>query len=125
VSRIPQEVIDAVNARANGDCEACGKPLDSEGYDYHHRKLRSQGGKDEAVNLMLVHAGLRGRCHNLHQNSIHQNPNRSKDLGHIVPRWLDPAEVPVYLIGHEPEAEFDIEGDKADQLWDIAKEDVS
>lgn len=91
MSRVPLVVADAVHARADGHCEACTLPLPSEGGVFHHRKLRSRGGRDEADNLMEVHPA----CHNGHTNSIHARPARSIRLGHMVPSWAEPGEVEV------------------------------
>lgn len=82
-------------------CEACGGPVGSLKWAFHHRHARGMGGAgnhfpwiDQAVNLMLVHGDLRVNCHNLSEYSIHQNPARSERLGHIVPWGTDPATVP-------------------------------
>lgn len=53
----------------------------------HHRKLRSQGGTDEPVNLLDVTL-------NLH-DWIHRNPAISYARGWLVKSWQDPAEVAV------------------------------
>jgi hypothetical protein len=47
--------------------------------DAHHRKLKSQGGKDEAANLLPVCSS----CHRF----IHLFPEMSKGEGWIVPMW--------------------------------------
>lgn len=95
MSRIPERVIQAVIDRADGHCEACSFGLAYGAVAFHHRLPRSGGGKDEAVNLMLVHGGITGGCHNLGPLSIHGSPARSYDLGHLVRRGTDPADVPV------------------------------
>lgn len=83
-------------------CEACGGLIGSMTYALHHRHPRGMGGAgnhfdwiDKAVNIMLVHGDLRRNCHNLTEYSIHQNPARSKRLGHTVAWGVDPATVPV------------------------------
>jgi len=81
---IPLAVRRAVKERAQNQCEACGGPGP---VHLHHRKLRSQGGLHEAVNLLHVHLS----CH----ASIHANPSRSYLLGHLVRSYDDPALVPV------------------------------
>lgn len=99
MSRIPADVAEQVELRAWGYCEACGGPLNEKG-EFHHRHARGMGGAgnympwiDTAVNLMLVHS----LCHNLHQGSIHQRPDRSHRLGHIVSLGVDPATIPVVV----------------------------
>ena len=42
-----KKIAETVLARAKGYCEACGLPGDD--FALHHRKLKSRGGKDEAV----------------------------------------------------------------------------
>ena len=93
MSRIPPEVIDEVHQRSNEHCEACGRSLPAEGGVMHHRKLRKQGGKDEAINLMEVHSV----CHNGHTYAIHSKVKRSQRLGHIVKMGFDPADVAVQV----------------------------
>lgn len=102
MSRIKSAVADEVFDRSAGYCECCGGPARSK-MALHHRLPLSAGGKDEAVNLMFVHGDPFGlNCHNLHQDSIHQNPARSYRLGHLVRRGGDPATVPVIRLGDDP-----------------------
>jgi len=91
MSRIPATVIAEVHARSAGYCEACTRPLGADGGVFHHRKLRSRGGQDTAVNLMELHPV----CHNGHRYSIHGAPDRSERLGHMVAAGVDPATVAV------------------------------
>jgi 5-methylcytosine-specific restriction endonuclease McrA len=91
VSRIPDLVIAEVHERAGDYCEACGRHLGAAGGVFHHRVLRSRGGRDETANLMEVH----WVCHNGHTNSIHSRITRSERLGHIVPSCTDPATIAV------------------------------
>ena len=86
-----QKIVEIVLDRAGFYCEACGLPGDN--FALHHRKLRSQGGKDEPCNLIAVHHA----CHNLGTNSIHLAPARAKALGQIVPSWAQPHEYPLTL----------------------------
>jgi hypothetical protein len=71
-------------------CAVCGLPLPVLPA-VHHRKLRSQGGLDEACNLIALHH----HCHNIAPNSVHQNPALSYERGWMVPSWGDPAATPV------------------------------
>jgi hypothetical protein len=56
----------------------------------HHRKLRSQGGKDQVSNLIWVHH----KCHNLGTFSIHNQPAISVEKGWICPSWAEPHSFP-------------------------------
>lgn len=76
--------------RAQGYCEKCGY-WTGDLFAAHHRKLRSQGGKDHIQNLVaLCH-----QCHNLGTHAIHLNPKQAVEGGWIVPTWNDPALIPV------------------------------
>lgn len=86
-----KKIAETVIARAKGYCEACGMPMNQP--NLHHRKLRSQGGKDEVSNLIAVHHF----CHNITSDSIHQNPKRSMVKGHIVPSYATPRDYPLHL----------------------------
>jgi len=87
---IDPTVIQMVTERAQGYCEVCGK-VETPSMAFHHRKLKSRGGKNTVSNLIRVHHG----CHNLDTNSIHSNPNASQDYGYMVASWQDPEEVPM------------------------------
>lgn len=86
-----KKIAEAVLNRAGNYCEACGQS----GSDFalHHRRLKSQGGKDEVCNLIAVHH----KCHNLGTNSIHMRPKVAIERGQIVPSWASPAEFPLTL----------------------------
>ena len=86
-----KEIAEKVIARANGYCEKCGMPMNQP--NLHHRKLRSQGGKDEVSNLIAVHH----YCHNIASKSIHQNPKESMAKGYIVPSYATPSEYPMHF----------------------------
>ena len=88
MSPIPPAVRLAVRTRAGGFCEAFGGPWPSH---IHHRKLLSQGGLHDPVNLIHVHMS----CH----DAIHANPTRSYLLGHLVHSYDDPALVSVAPCG--------------------------
>lgn len=71
-------------------CVKCGSAVDKD-CAVHHRKLRSQAGKDVLSNLIaLCHA-----CHNLGSDSVHLNPRTAAENGWIVKSFEDPALVPV------------------------------
>ena len=77
--------------RSGGYCERCQIPLHPEQWALHHRKLRSQGGKDELPNLIALHH----HCHNLGTDSVHLNPKEATRRGLIVSSWDDPSNITV------------------------------
>ncbi len=79
---------EALFIRSNGYCERCGGVL-PESWAVHHRRLRSQGGKDELSNLVALHH----ECHNLGTDSVHLNPKKAIETGFIVPSWDTPEDV--------------------------------
>lgn len=88
--RLRHEVYD----RAGGRCEAgvvdeCPGRLDRDAFEWHHRKLRSQGGDDVHENSLC----LCTYCHAW----AHANPADARGLGLIVPRGANPAERAVHL----------------------------
>lgn len=86
--------------RANWHCEACGGGLNTanrEAYALHHRKSRRYH-DDSPANLMVVCGAIWSNCHNLSEGSIHQNPARSRRLGHIIGEHDDPALIPVITV---------------------------
>ena len=91
---INKKIVELVVVRAQGYCEACGKP-EQPTMALHHRKLKSRGGKDSASNLMRVHHS----CHNMSTDSIHANPAWAEDKGFMVPSWRESHEHPM----HTPE----------------------
>jgi hypothetical protein len=101
---ITDTVLNEVLDRADRYCEHCGFTRPGGRFALHHRKLRSHGGDDSAVNLMVVTPSH----HNVAFGSIHQEVARSLLLGHIVPEGGDPASIPVRsvlelkLIGTSP-----------------------
>lgn len=84
---------EALLERCQGYCEWCDRPLSYNPDDWaaHHRKLRSQGGRDELENLLAVHHG----CHNLHTKSIHLRPVIAYERGALVHSWDDPTTTPL------------------------------
>lgn len=91
---IPREVRQALRERSSGDpdygvCEICGKPATNA----HHRKNKSQGGKDVLSNLlMLCGSGTTG-CHGF----ITRHPKTASLHGWTVWSYEDPATKPVSL----------------------------
>lgn len=92
------EVRDLVWERARGCCERCGRGLErgAGGYSLHHRRLRSAGGSHLPTNLVLLCGSGTTGCH----GRMHANPGWAQKHGWIVPRWEDPAEVPLRLAWH-------------------------
>ena len=79
-----EEIKETCFARALGRCERCGLPFTQAlRVDPHHRKLQSQGGRDELSNL----AALCSDCHRW----CHENPAAAVMAGWIVPSWAVPA----------------------------------
>lgn len=74
---IPPKVRDEVRARSNDRCEICGYSA----MHMHHRKMRSQGGRHAADNLLHVCR----ECHDL----IHRNPTYSYEKGWLIPSWQE------------------------------------
>lgn len=76
----------------DGMCEVCGiRPATN----MHHRKNRSQGGRDTAANLLAVCGTGTTGCHGY----ITEHPAEAYDKGWSVRRAFDPADVPVYRVG--------------------------
>lgn len=65
-----------VMTRANGACEARTVACGGRGVHAHHRRLRSQGGSDDAGNLLWVCA----TCHTW----IHGHPAASYERGWML-----------------------------------------
>lgn len=88
---INKKIVELVVERAQGYCEACGKP-EQPTMALHHRKLKSRGGQDSASNLMRVHHS----CHNMSTGSIHANPDWAQDKGFMVGSWQEPDATPMH-----------------------------
>lgn len=95
--KMPEEVYKAVFDRAESDtfdvrCEVMVKGCcTARATHWHHRKLRSQGGKHEVVNGLAVCSS----CHTF----IHMHPAIAYSNGWIVQSVADPALVPVVRRG--------------------------
>lgn len=89
---MPPHIYEAVMERSGGHCEAMiptvctGRPE-----HWHHRRLRSQGGKHEVVNGLAVCTA----CHEY----FHRNPEQSYERGWLVKSVHEPSEMPVEYQG--------------------------
>lgn len=107
-----QQLRQAVYDRAGGLCEAgltpdCPGRLDRHAFEWHHRKLRSQGGDDVIANSLCVCSG----CHSW----AHAHPAEAKSAGVIVPRWADPAAYALTL----PDGRIVRLSDRYDPVFDV------
>ena len=85
-----------VEARSGGLCEKCGRAARSGVFlepVLHHRQRRAHGGTWDLGNVVLLHA----LCHNMHRDSVHDNPSDSYDSGHLVRSHGQPRDVPLLL----------------------------
>nr|WP_304503761.1 HNH endonuclease signature motif containing protein [Corynebacterium lemuris] len=86
--KIPKESYNEVFRRAGQQCEVMADPLcTTRAEEWHHRKLRSQGGEHTVENGLAVCAA----CH----RHIHMNPADSYTAGWLVKSTHDPVDVPV------------------------------
>lgn len=94
---MPKDVYEAVFARSEWGAvdQACEAMIPGvctlRPTHWHHRKLRSQGGKHEVVNGLAVCSP----CH----NHFHAHPAEAVERGWIVKSAADPAEQPVLRHG--------------------------
>lgn len=87
-NRIPPDIRRLVMQRAGHQCEVMTDPLcTTRAEEWHHRKLRSQGGEHTVENGL----GICPACH----RHIHLNPGQSYQEGWLVKSTHDPAAVPV------------------------------
>ena len=86
---LPKALRDAVWNRSRGYCEKCGLPLHQDSWNWHHRKIKSQGGQDLVENGLALHFS----CHRW----IHDNPAESYKYGYMVPNGDTPLGLPVLL----------------------------
>ena len=87
---IPKNIRQAVWARAQGRCEACGYLLLEDFWECHHRRLRSQQGKNELPNLVAL-------CQPCHIRAHSERESWGVPGGWIVPSWASWAQTPVTL----------------------------
>lgn len=92
--QMPKAVYQSVFARAESDalhpaCEATIRGVCSfRATEWHHRKMRSQGGQHDVVNGLAV-------CQSCH-HYFHMHPALAYSKGWLVRSHLDPAHVPVW-----------------------------
>lgn len=101
MSRIPNDVVEAVLARADGYCEVGGAPiLPVRGaYELHHRKKRGSGGKgdlDTVENLLVVHSRCHGLVHD--PNTLGLGSALSWEHGWMLRLHQDPELVPARVM---------------------------
>jgi 5-methylcytosine-specific restriction endonuclease McrA len=82
---------DLIWIERGGKCELCGRPLVREYAEFHHIKLRSQGGKDTKANLAIACGGfLAATCagggHNKEHgiNVVESHPMWSNTRGRVT-----------------------------------------
>ena len=82
--------------RSKGYCEACGKPMDYETWDWSHRKAKSKFKTAEESyfieNGMAVH-------HFCHMVKIENHPKLAQQKGWRVSSYQDPKTEPIALYG--------------------------
>ena len=91
MSNPTKKVCGLVDVRDDHLCVRCGASLYGVEGSRHHRKLRSQGGKNDTENLILLCGSGTTGCHGF----VHANPAASRASGWIVRSGFDPATVPV------------------------------
>lgn len=85
--RAYEAVKDEVLARSHGHCDRCGANITRDTWEPHHRQKRSRGGQDSLDNLEAL-------CHSCHEWT-ETNPFDATAMGHLVPSWSTPAEIPI------------------------------
>jgi len=86
---IPRQVRYQLRQRADWYCEICGL---NRGTNAHHRKNRSQGGKDELSNLLLLCGSGTTGCHGY----VTEHPAESYEKGWSVRSTATPRDIPVW-----------------------------
>lgn len=81
----------AIPARDQLRCVACSHY----GGNVHHRKRRSQGGSNQASNLLLLCGSGTTGCHGFY----HAHPEVAMQLGYLVSQAAAPAQTPVWHLG--------------------------
>jgi hypothetical protein len=89
VTRTTRDEWEALRAliwnRCEGYCEKCDAKLNPAWWDAHHRLMRSQGGRDEAPNLVALHPA----CHTLHAGAVHEDTGAAYARGLLIRFALD------------------------------------
>jgi 5-methylcytosine-specific restriction endonuclease McrA len=83
------EIRPRILARAQHECEVALPRCERRAVHVHHRKLRSQGGKNDSCNLIAA-------CSPCHRD-VHASPARAYAAGWMVRSTEDPALVPAQL----------------------------
>lgn len=83
-----EKVKEKARYRAGFQCEVGGPSCNHRIEQFHHRRMRSQGGVGTLVNCLCVCSP----CHTL----IHQKTDWSYRHGLLVKSWLEPHEVDVH-----------------------------
>ena len=87
---ISKEARITLAVRSGGFCEIC---YVAPATNWHHRKNRSQGGRNELSNAMhLCGSGTTG-CH----GRVTENPAEAYQFGWSVRSGQNPAEVPIWM----------------------------
>lgn len=89
---IPAKTRAALRVRAHDTCERCGERFAN---NAHHRKNRSQSGRDELSNLLLLCGSGCTGCHGY----VTEHPADSYEHGWSVRSTADPALIPVLYRG--------------------------
>lgn len=89
---IPSPVRAALRERAGDCCEICGVRANNA----HHRRNKSQGGRDTLANLMLLCGSGTTGCH----GNVTMNPKWAAESGYTIRGTVDePETVPVLIRG--------------------------
>ena len=83
---------DILRGRSGGMCEICGI---APATNWHHRKNRSQGGKDDLANALHLDGSGTTGCH----GHVTDHPAEAYEKGWSVRSGFNPADVPVLLAG--------------------------
>jgi hypothetical protein len=89
-AEVAPELREAVFTRSGGLCELCGERLQP-GWEWHHRKRRSQGGEDSVSNGLALHV----LCH----KRVHGHVAWSESVGALVRSTANPSRVRLALHG--------------------------
>ena len=82
-----------VKGRDSHSCVRCGRTVTGQPYSVHHRKRRSQGGRNDPENLILLCGTGTLGCHGW----VHRNIVEAQASGWLVKGAEDPARVSVMV----------------------------